>query len=215
MYVSSWILNAFYLYGLIFFLAFCNVLSIQNNDDTDDISNESVFRRTDEQIASKSKVDKLGPVLKRHIQALRQVSNKKVDIVFLVDSSASVGPRDFEYEIKFVRKLLADFTVDSNHTRVCVITFSSKKRVLRQIDYVGQPLVDKNKCTLLEEDVPNIRYVGGGTYTLGAFLEAKVNIVDIISRLSYQWYIYSFRFQSLYILLSLFLNLIQNLFIKS
>ena len=181
MYISSWIWNVF---CLCVFLGLCDVSSALDNDDdddTDEISNESVFRRTEEQIASKSKVDTLGPVLKRHIQALRRVSNKKVDIVFLVDSSASVGPRDFVYEIKFVRKLLADFTVDSDHTRVCVITFSSKKRVLRQIDYVGRPLEDKNKCTLLEEDVPSIQYVGGGTYTLGAFLEAKVFEVESFS----------------------------------
>lgn len=172
MYVSSWIWNISCFCFL--FISLCVLSSAQDDDDADDISNESVLQRTKEEIASKSKVDTLGPVLKRHIQALRRVSNKKVDIIFLVDSSSSVGRRDFEYEIKFVRKLLADFTVDSNHTRVCVITFSSKDRVLKQIDYVGQPLDDKNKCTLLEEDVPNIQYVGGGTYTLGAFLEAKV-----------------------------------------
>lgn len=172
MYVSSWIWNISCFCFL--FISLCVLSSAQDDDDAHVISNESVLRRTKEEIASKSKVDTLGPVLKRHIQALRRVSNKKVDILFLVDSSSSVGRRDFEYEIKFVRKLLADFTVDSNHTRVCVITFSSKDRVLKQIDYVGQPLDDKNKCTLLEEDVPNIQYVGGGTYTLGAFLEAKV-----------------------------------------
>lgn len=174
MYVSSWIWNISCFCFL--FISLCVLSSAQDDDDAHVISNESVLRRTKEEIASKSKVDTLGPVLKRHIQALRRVSNKKVDILFLVDSSSSVGRRDFEYEIKFVRKLLADFTVDSNHTRVCVITFSSKDRVLKQIDYVGQPLDDKNKCTLLEEDVPNIQYVGGGTYTLGAFLEAKVRI---------------------------------------
>lgn len=172
MYVSSWIWNVSCFCFL--FINLCILSSAQDDDDADVISNESVLRRTKEEIASKSKVDTLGPVLKRHIQALRRVSNKKVDIIFLVDSSSSVGRRDFEYEIKFVRKLLADFTVDSNHTRVCVITFSSKGRVLKQIDYVGQPLEDKNKCTLLEEDVPNIQYVGGGTFTLGAFQEAKV-----------------------------------------
>lgn len=172
MYVSSWIWNVSCFCFL--FISICVLSSAQDDDDADVISNESVLRRTKEEIASKSKVDTLGPVLKRHIQALRRVSNKKVDIIFLVDSSSSVGRRDFEYEIKFVRKLLADFTVDSNHTRVCVITFSSKGRVLKQIDYVGQPLEDKNKCTLLEEDVPNIQYVGGGTFTLGAFQEAKV-----------------------------------------
>ena len=124
--------------------------------------------------ASKSKVDTLGAVLKRHVQMLRQARNKQVDIIFLVDSSASVGMKNFLEELKFVRKLLADFTVDRNHTRVAVVTFSSRTRVLRQVDYISGPLDGKHKCSLLEEALPSIQYVGGGTYTLGAILEAKV-----------------------------------------
>ncbi|XP_021351273.1 sushi, von Willebrand factor type A, EGF and pentraxin domain-containing protein 1-like [Mizuhopecten yessoensis] len=122
---------------------------------------------------NKNKVNTLGPVLKRHVSELRETKNKKVDIIFLVDSSSSVGPHDFINEVKFVRKLLADFTVDSNHTRVSVVTFSSKSRVLRQIDYIADSTEDKHKCSLLQEDIPKIKFRGGGTYTLGAFLQAK------------------------------------------
>ena len=42
----------------------------------------------------------------------------EADLVFLVDSSASVGAETFYNEIKFIRKLLADFTVSENTTRV-------------------------------------------------------------------------------------------------
>lgn len=129
---------------------------------------------------SKVKVDKLGSVLKRHITEIRQTRNKQVDIIFLVDSSASVGRKNFRDEIKFVRKLLADFTVDYNHTRVSVITFSSRSKVKKQIDYIGDPNVNNHKCLLMENDVPNIRYYGGGTFTLGAILKAKVKILNYL-----------------------------------
>ena len=124
---------------------------------------------------SKTKVETLGAVLKRHIQDLKDTSNKQVDIIFLVDSSTSVGKHNFIDEIKFVKQLLSDFTVDVNHTRVAVITFSSRERVVRQIDYLDKKQKDRHKCRLLEDDLRKITYSGGGTYTLGAFLEARVS----------------------------------------
>ena len=54
----------------------------------------------------------------------------EADLVFLVDSSASVGAENFYNEIKFIRKLLADFTVSYNTTRVVVITYSSVNQVI-------------------------------------------------------------------------------------
>jgi hypothetical protein len=129
---------------------------------------------------SKDKVETLGAVLKRHVQELRETVNKQVDLIFLVDSSASVGRQNFLDELKFVRKLLADFTVDYDHTRVAVITFSSRHKVIRQVDYLTSPTESQQKCSLLEQDIPKIKYVGGGTYTLGAVLEAKVSIIRTI-----------------------------------
>lgn len=132
----------------------------------------------------KSKVEVLGEVLKHRVQALRHVPGQKVELVFLVDSSASVGAENFFNELKFVKKLLADFTVSAEAARVAVVTFSSKNRVVRHIDHVS-PLNDKgsssddgggdqrHKCRLLEQELPAIGYTGGGTYTLGALLEAQ------------------------------------------
>ena len=49
------------------------------------------------------KVEKLGNTLRKRVSKLR--SREGVDLVFLVDSSASVGSQNFYNEIKFIRKV--------------------------------------------------------------------------------------------------------------
>ncbi len=61
---------------------------------------------------------------------MKWITTYQVELVFLVDSSASVGAENFFNELKFVKKLLADFTVSTETARVAVITFSSKNRVV-------------------------------------------------------------------------------------
>ncbi|XP_064626004.1 sushi, von Willebrand factor type A, EGF and pentraxin domain-containing protein 1-like [Lineus longissimus] len=122
---------------------------------------------------SKEKVERLGRLLKANVQKIRNTPNGEVELVFLVDSSASVGQDNFFDELKFVRKLLSDFTVDVNKTRVSVITFSSQSRVVRHVDHLSLPSSSHHKCSLLEEELPRITYTGGATYTLGAVKEAK------------------------------------------
>ena len=48
-------------------------------------------------------MDRLGAVLKAGVSRLR--GRAETDLVFLVDSSASVGAENFHNEIKFVRKV--------------------------------------------------------------------------------------------------------------
>lgn len=121
----------------------------------------------------RSKVEVLGEVLKNGVDALRKRPDKSVDLLFLVDSSASVGAENFFNELKFVKKLLADFTVAFNNTRVAVVTFSSKTKVVRHIDHLTNASEENHKCRLLDQQLPMIKYSGGGTFTLGALLEAK------------------------------------------
>lgn len=68
-------------------------------------------------------------VMNYSLNVVIQVPNQRIELVFLVDSSASVGATNFFNEIKFVKKLLADFAVSYNQTRVALITFSSKTKV--------------------------------------------------------------------------------------
>lgn len=121
----------------------------------------------------RSKVDILGAVLKQQVEELRQVQDRQVELVFLVDSSASVGAENFFNELKFVKKLLADFTVEYDATRVALVTFSSRNRVVKHVDHVSSPTEENHKCALLENQLPTITYQGGGTYTLGAMLQAQ------------------------------------------
>lgn len=50
--------------------------------------------------------------------------------MFLIDASSSMGDENFLSELKFVKKLLADFTISVNETRVAVITFSDPDKVV-------------------------------------------------------------------------------------
>lgn len=120
------------------------------------------------------KVQYLGAILKKRVLSLRNTPHQKVDLVFLVDSSASVGETNFANELRFVTKLLADFTVDQNSTRIAIISYSSPSRLVRHVDHISRSDADLHKCSLLHEQLPNITYTGGGTYTRGAILEAKV-----------------------------------------
>ena len=122
-----------------------------------------------------------GAVLKRHVEALRRTVNSKVELVFLVDESSSVGAANFENEVKFVKKLLADFTVDTYTTRVAVITFSSPNRVRRHVDYLSTPSDENHKCALMHDHLPRINYAGGSTFTLGAMLEAEVVLYVLLN----------------------------------
>ena len=41
-----------------------------------------------------------------------------------------------------------------------------------QIDHISDPKEDYHKCNLLDQEIPAITYNSGGTYTLGALLQA-------------------------------------------
>lgn len=82
-----------------------------------------------ELVVAKANFNKLSAIFKQSIVKLKQ-KHKRIDLVFLVDSSSSVGKSNFQNEVKFVKKILADFTVSFNNTRVAVVTFSSPGKVV-------------------------------------------------------------------------------------
>ncbi|KAJ8929513.1 hypothetical protein NQ314_017806 [Rhamnusium bicolor] len=51
----------------------------------------------------KSKIDVLGEIFKKNIDMLK--ISAKLDIVFLIDASSSVGENNFRSELKFVKKI--------------------------------------------------------------------------------------------------------------
>lgn len=82
-------------------------------------------------LAAEMKVRELSAVLKMTIHRIRQ-QYKKLDIVFLIDSSSSVGKSNFRSELRFVIKFLSDFNVSFNYTRVSIVTFSSQDKIVRK-----------------------------------------------------------------------------------
>uniref|UniRef100_A0A2K6EQD9 Sushi, von Willebrand factor type A, EGF and pentraxin domain-containing protein 1 n=1 Tax=Propithecus coquereli TaxID=379532 RepID=A0A2K6EQD9_PROCO len=121
--------------------------------------------------AAESKVERLGQAFRRRVRRLRELS-ERLELVFLVDESSSVGQANFLSELKFVRKLLSDFPVVPTATRVAIVTFSSKNNVVPRVDYISSRRARQHKCALLSREIPAITYRGGGTYTKGAFQQA-------------------------------------------
>ncbi|KAM8746660.1 sushi, von Willebrand factor type A, EGF and pentraxin domain-containing protein 1 isoform 1-T1 [Acanthopagrus schlegelii] len=121
--------------------------------------------------SAESKVERLGQAFKRNVRELREKSSC-LDLVFLVDESSSVGANNFLSELRFVRKMLSDFPVAPEDTRVALVTFSSKTHVVTRVDHISAPKSHQHKCSLFNQEIPAINYRGGGTYTKGAFQRA-------------------------------------------
>ncbi|KAM4876293.1 sushi, von Willebrand factor type A, EGF and pentraxin domain-containing protein 1 [Thomomys bottae] len=124
-----------------------------------------------EEEPAESKVERLGQAFRNRVRRLRERSGR-LELVFLVDESSSVGRVNFLNELKFVRKLLSDFPVVPTATRVAVVTFASKNNVVARVDYISARRPHQHKCALLSRELPAIPYRGGGTYTKGAFQQA-------------------------------------------
>ncbi|XP_061107701.1 sushi, von Willebrand factor type A, EGF and pentraxin domain-containing protein 1 isoform X3 [Conger conger] len=127
--------------------------------------------RADLSESAEGKVERLGLAFRRSVRLLREKS-ARLDLVFLVDESSSVGSVNFLSELRFVRKLLSDFPVAPAATRVALVTFSSKTHVLARVDHISAPRAHQHKCSLFSREIPAITYRGGGTYTRGAFQQA-------------------------------------------
>uniref|UniRef100_A0A8C6KVP5 Sushi, von Willebrand factor type A, EGF and pentraxin domain containing 1 n=1 Tax=Nothobranchius furzeri TaxID=105023 RepID=A0A8C6KVP5_NOTFU len=121
--------------------------------------------------SAESKVERLGLAFKQNVRELREKSSC-LDLVFLVDESSSVGANNFQSELRFVRKMLSDFPVAPENTRVALVTFSSKTHVVTRVDHISAPKSHQHKCSLFNQEIPAINYKGGGTYTKGAFQRA-------------------------------------------
>lgn len=83
----------------------------------------------DNVLAMESHIKELSAIMKDTIHRIRQ-QFKKIDIVFLIDSSSSVGKSNFISELRFVVKFLSDFNVSFNYTRVAIVTFSSEEQIV-------------------------------------------------------------------------------------
>ena len=89
----------------------------------------------------------------------RAFDNTKSDIIFLIDTSGSLGKHDYNKEKKFVKNLLNEISVGMEATRVEVIPFGSRASIF--IDYVSKPDLSKTKCTFIEQFDPMPQSING------------------------------------------------------
>ncbi|XP_038057933.1 sushi, von Willebrand factor type A, EGF and pentraxin domain-containing protein 1-like [Patiria miniata] len=106
------------------------------------------------------------------IRALERYQNRPAEIVFVLDSSGSVGLGPFGCEVQFVRHFSKLFSVSPENSRVAVVTYSSCDKIYTDFDYINSP-VGKNKCTLLGTDLPRTNYREGGTCTVDGLRRAQ------------------------------------------
>lgn len=77
----------------------------------------------------KEQLDVMSNTFRKIVNKIK-LKHKRIEMVFLVDSSSSVGKDNFINEISFVKRLLSDFNVSFNYTRVALVTFSSKSKIV-------------------------------------------------------------------------------------
>ncbi|KAK3094138.1 hypothetical protein FSP39_024610 [Pinctada imbricata] len=88
------------------------------------------------------------------------------DIVFILDSSGSVGTKNFKKMLNFVKSLVGEFVIGSTHTKVAVLTFGT--HVYNQFHL--------NKYTTkarIQSAIDGIKYRRGWTYTYKAIKFAR------------------------------------------
>ncbi|XP_069108493.1 collagen alpha-4(VI) chain-like [Argopecten irradians] len=93
-------------------------------------------------------------------------SNAPQDIVFVIDSSTSVGTTNFLRMLKFVKDILAFAEIDSGRIRVGAITYSTGV-------YIQFHLNSFTSKSQVLSAIDNIPFTGGSTNTADALLTMK------------------------------------------
>ena len=100
--------------------------------------------------------------------------NRKSDLLFLVDTSGSLGDNDYLEEKKFVTNLLNKISVSMEATRVEVIPFGST--ATRFLDYVSAPAISKTKCTFNEKFNPLPQSINGWMTNMKAAFQLAYDV---------------------------------------
>ena len=96
---------------------------------------------------------------------------KFADVVFVVDSSGSIGRPNFEKIKEFIKNVVLTFDVDYRYTRVGLIEFSTTPSIEFKLN-------EKTNITDLIDAIDNITYSGGGTSTSDALELMRIEGFD-------------------------------------
>lgn len=84
--------------------------------------------------------------------------DRRVDCVFMLDQSGSVGRTNHGIAIQFIENVVSFFSIGLNATRVGLVAFSSSAHVEFFLD-------DHTTLSQLQQAIGNVNYRGGRTST--------------------------------------------------
>ncbi|GAB1600780.1 sushi, von Willebrand factor type A, EGF and pentraxin domain-containing protein 1-like [Argonauta hians] len=101
----------------------------------------------------------------------QRFSGKEVDLVFVLDRSASIPTRGWRSMITFIRSILEHFSVTGDHTRVAIITYGS--HVSLEINDLNEK--HTTKCSLMKQIKQRLekKMMAGYTATYDALKRAQ------------------------------------------
>ncbi|XP_071081371.1 collagen alpha-6(VI) chain-like [Haliotis cracherodii] len=139
------------------------VFSVATFDALDTIQAELLQATCSAQVTQPPATVKPGPC----------VSTDSADVIFLLDSSNSEGPSNFQQELDFVVKFVDDFPIGPNNFQFGIITFASNARM--QISLNDNPTESDLRLAILQ-----VAYDGGLTYANEALeLARTVGFTDV------------------------------------
>ena len=95
-----------------------------------------------------------------------------VDVVFVLDSSASLSATDFDKVKNFTRKVIQGFDIDNGKVKVAVLKYSSVPNLIFGLDN------NMNKNDILNA-VGQMSYMPGSTATSDALQFVKDNVFPV------------------------------------
>uniref|UniRef100_A0A915KHJ1 VWFA domain-containing protein n=1 Tax=Romanomermis culicivorax TaxID=13658 RepID=A0A915KHJ1_ROMCU len=114
----------------------------------------------------------------------QSISYKKLDLMFLLDGSGSVGKKNFPKVLDFVKKVVSRLPIGASETAVGVIQYTLVPK--NRSDLNG--FKPRNEITLnsvknrdqLVEKIGKIKYIGGATRIIGAISAAYKQFAILI-----------------------------------
>lgn len=77
-----------------------------------------------------------------------------LDLVVMMDTSGSIGPEDFKKEQNFVKELMNKLSIGQNRTKVALIEFNNKVKVI--LDFTND-----TSAEIVNNAIDKIQYRGG------------------------------------------------------
>merc|ERR1711881_362260 len=121
---------------------------------------EAGKKRKDRRCCGKCKPKKAAPAC----------AEKAVDVIFVLDGSSSVGPKNFTVAQNFINGIVDKFNVSPQGVKVALLQYSTRPRIEFNLN-------DHTSKAAVKQAVENVQWILGDTHTALALRETHNSIV--------------------------------------